>query len=159
MKFMQSFAVVTLALASLTACNTHTTTPQLAPTETQTKPQPQTISQTPVRLQTVKILNSTVAKEQKGKMTAEQMAQCQNLGGTVAKRGMAQFEYCQITFDDAGKTCQDGSECQSGSCIATRRGVAVGQANRTGVCTQTNDDFGCRQMISKGVAQSMLCKD
>lgn len=157
MKFMQSFAVVTLALASLTACNTHTTTPQLAPTDT--KSQTQAVSQTPVRLQTVKILNSTVAKEQKGKMTAEQMAQCQNLGGTVAKRGMAQFEYCQINFDDSGKTCQDGSECQSESCIATRRSVAVGQVNQTGVCTQTNDDFGCRQMISKGVAQSMLCKD
>lgn len=143
----------------MTGCNTNNPATQLAPTETKSQPQAQAVSQTPVRLQTVKVLNSSVAKDHNGKMTAGQMAQCQNLGGTVAKRGMAQFEYCQITFDDAGKTCQDGSECQSESCIATRRGVAVGQANQTGVCTQTNDDFGCRQMISKGVAQSMLCKD
>lgn len=156
---MKNLLAVILSLSCLTACNTSNPATQLVPTETKSQPQAQTVSQTPVRLQTVKVLNSTVAKEQKGKMTADQVSQCQQLGGTVAKRGMAQFEYCQITFADAGQTCHDGSECQSESCIATRRSVAVGQANQTGVCTQTNDDFGCRQMISKGVAQSMLCKD
>lgn len=156
---MKNFLAVILSVACLTACNTSNPAAQLAPTETKSQPQAQTVSQTPVRLQTVKILNLTIAKEQKGKMTAEQIAQCQSLGGKVAKRGKAQFDYCQITFDDAGQTCQDGSDCQSGSCVATRRGIVVGQPNQTGVCTQTNDGFGCQQTISNGVAGSFLCKD
>lgn len=156
---MKNLLAVILSLSCLTACNTSNPATQLVPTETKSQPQAQTVSQTPVRLQTVKVLNSTVAKEQKGKMTADQVSQCQQLGGTVAKRGKAQFDYCQITFSDAGQTCQDGSDCQSGSCVATRRGIVVGQPNQTGVCTQTNDGFGCQQTISNGVAGSFLCKD
>lgn len=156
---MKNLLAVILSLSCLTACNTNNPVTQLTPTETKSQPQAQAVSQTPVRLQTVKVLNSTVAKEQKGKMTADQVSQCQQLGGTVAKRGMAQFEYCQITFADAGQTCHDGSECQSGSCVANRRGIVVGQPNQTGVCTQTNDGFGCQQTISNGVAGSFLCKD
>lgn len=154
MKPIKPYAVIMLAMSVVTSCSTGSQAIKL-----ETEFQPLTQTQIQQKSQTVRTLNTTVAKDNKGKMTAEQVSQCQSLGGKVTKAGMAQFDFCLINFADAGKVCHDGSECQSGSCQAPRRGIAGGQVNQSGTCSQNNAKFGCHQTVTKGVANSRLCID
>ena len=83
---------------------------------------------------------------------------CTANGGTITKVGRQQCHQCIVTYNDAGKACQDSTDCQ-GTCARQGEFVAAGTANQVGQCTIDSSPFGCRQLIKKGVAQSAICVD
>ncbi|WP_227430600.1 hypothetical protein [Psychrobacter sp. I-STPA6b] len=84
--------------------------------------------------------------------------QCQQQGGSLQVGGMLGCYQCVVEYADAGKTCQDSSECQ-GTCRNTEQYIEAGLSNQTGQCSANSSPFGCYQVIEKGVAQGMLCVD
>ena len=85
--------------------------------------------------------------------------QCQKQGGELKSGGLLGCYECVVEYSDAGKICQDSSDCQ-GSCINTKYYVEEGQSNQTGECSpDSGTTFGCFQVIEKGIAQDLLCVD
>ncbi|WP_352337792.1 hypothetical protein [Psychrobacter sp. 16-MNA-CIBAN-0192] len=89
---------------------------------------------------------------------AEIVQACIAYGGTITKVGRQQCHQCIVTYKDAGKACQDSTNCQ-GTCERQGEFIAAGTANQVGQCTIDSNPFGCRQLIKKGVAQSAICVD
>lgn len=82
---------------------------------------------------------------------------CRAAGGTLQRLGRLQREQCVIPYADAGKACSRKSDC-TGQCLASGEGVA-GSAT-TGTCQRdASQNFGCRQRIDDGKAQSTICVD
>jgi hypothetical protein len=82
---------------------------------------------------------------------------CTARGGTMQRVGRAQTLQCVITYADAGRVCQSGSECQSRSCVGPVD--ASGRSNVSGQCQSTNMAFGCYTRINNGRAEAAICVD
>ena len=89
---------------------------------------------------------------------AEIVQACSAHDGTITKVGRQQCHQCIVTYKDAGKACQDSTECQ-GTCERQGEFVAAGTANQVGQCTVDSSPFGCRQLIEKGITQPAICVD
>lgn len=99
------------------------------------------------------IMDNAVAQA----LTADPAA-CAKAGGTVRKVCLMGNPLCVVTFKDAGETCSDGSECDSGRCRTKDMGMQPEKAT-TGVCAPTNDPCGCFQEVEDGKAGYPLCAD
>jgi len=90
---------------------------------------------------------------------------CESRGGEWAIFGFdAQVEECNIPTTDAGKICNDGSECQ-GNCFADLTDeqetiVLSGETLQTsGKCSaRTLDFYGCHAWVERGEV-IILCSD
>ncbi len=83
---------------------------------------------------------------------------CAAKGGAFSQQGMLGCYQCVVSYTDAGKTCQDSSNCQ-GKCKNTGEFVATSASNQSGQCASDSSPFGCYQMIEEGVAQPAICVD
>ncbi len=83
-------------------------------------------------------------------------AKCRAAKGSWGRHGLSRTESCVVPTSDAGKSCHDESECESG-CIAPE-GAKIGD-RATGTCYELSLAFGCRNHVRKGVVQPTLCVD
>ena len=74
-------------------------------------------------------------------------------------------EFCVLPASDAGKTCNDSSECQGG-CIAEltpeehdllTKEYGKHVLEKTGQCSQWQQMFGCFPFVSNGKVKEILC--
>lgn len=97
----------------------------------------------------------------KGKnATAEEAKICQEQGGHIKRVGRAQFQKCIIAYADAGKVCQDKSDCQ-GKCVLqpnSLQGDYAQDGHVYGVCSADNNPFGCYVTINNGKPRG-ICVD
>lgn len=92
------------------------------------------------------------------KITNNDKAKCNANNGEMMPTGKLQCYQCIITFKDAGKQCNNATQCE-GSCL-TKKNVTIGSTNNIGYCQKNNNSFGCNQEIDKnGIAQGVLCID
>lgn len=89
--------------------------------------------------------------------TPEERARCEAAGGEVRPAGRAQFENCIQTFDDAGESCSDASDC-TGRCLVVGE-MVEGGTEVSGQCAADDERFGCYQTITGGVADAGICVD
>lgn len=82
---------------------------------------------------------------------------CRAHGGAFQRVCMMGNEICVVRFADAGETCTDGAQCQSGRCYGDMS-ASIGEAAE-GTCAPTNDPCGCFQRITDGKAEPALCVD
>ena len=83
---------------------------------------------------------------------------CTAQGGKFSQQGKLGCYRCIVSYDDAGKSCQDSTDCQ-GSCDVSGEYVATGTTKQIGQCSTDSSAFGCRQTIENGVAGSAICVD
>ena len=83
---------------------------------------------------------------------------CTAKGGAFSQQGMLGCYQCVVSYTDAGKVCQDGSDCQ-GQCKNTGEFIDSHANNQKGQCASDSSVFGCYQTIEKGVAQPAICVD
>lgn len=99
----------------------------------------------------------------KGKDATPQEAKiCQEQGGHIKRVGRAQFQKCIIAYADAGKACQDKTDCQ-GKCILPKADDSrtdIHANNQVfGVCSADNNPFGCYVAVENGKIGRGLCVD
>ena len=83
---------------------------------------------------------------------------CTAKGGAFSEQGMLGCYQCVVTYSDAGKACQDSSDCQ-GKCKNTGEFVDANAKTQSGQCASDSSPFGCYQTIEAGVAQPAICVD
>ena len=82
-------------------------------------------------------------------------AACEAQGGRVSSCRTGR-DYCRIAYPDAGRTCQDGSECQGGRCDF--RGTPPPDGQRaTGTCIAETDPCSCAAEVEDGHVIGLLC--
>ena len=79
---------------------------------------------------------------------------CAEKGGTWQRICITQTLTCVLPYPDAGKPCNDSSECKGG-CLASTSitKLAVGE------CKGTNDPCGCFSWVEKGRVVQGPCFD
>ena len=91
---------------------------------------------------------------------SEQLVQrCTNKGGKYSKQGRAGTYRCIVSYADAGKSCQDASDCEGNCNVKQRDFIPAGTPNVEGQCSTNSSPFGCYQSIENGVAQTPICVD
>lgn len=88
----------------------------------------------------------------------EMVQACRVKGGAFLQQGKLGCYQCVLSYTDAGKVCQDSSDCQ-GQCKNTGEFIDNGAKNQSGQCASDSSPFGCYQTIEKGVAQPAICVD
>ena len=88
----------------------------------------------------------------------EMVQACTAKGGAFLQQGRLGCYQCVVSYSDAGKTCQDSTDCQ-GKCKNTAEFIKNGTKNHSGQCASDSSGFGCYQTIEKGVAQPAICVD
>ena len=88
----------------------------------------------------------------------ETVQACTAKGGAFLQQGRLGCYQCVVTYTDAGKACQDSTDCQS-KCKNTGEFIKSGTKNQSGQCASDSSGFGCYQTIEKGVAQPAICVD
>lgn len=88
----------------------------------------------------------------------DRLQACKAKDGKLSKQGVAGIYMCILSYKDAGKACQDSSDCQ-GQCETKGTYVDYGIANQTGQCSSNSSPFGCMQTIENGVTQPAICID
>jgi len=80
---------------------------------------------------------------------------CTGQGGQMQQVGRAQTWQCILQYSDAGKACTDSGQCQ-GHCLSQDLGE---NAPAKGQCAADSNRFGCRSVLTNGVASPTLCID
>ncbi|WP_284323667.1 hypothetical protein [Cypionkella aquatica] len=79
-------------------------------------------------------------------------ASCQAEGGQFARTGIAaQMTYCkkpEQPAKDAGKSCSDGSQCETQTCLAA-----------TKTCAPVVNRSYCEPILERGETINVLCAD
>ena len=88
----------------------------------------------------------------------EMVQACTAKGGAFLQQGRLGCYQCVVTYIDAGKACQDSTDCQ-GKCKYTGKFIKSGTKIQSGQCASDSSGFGCYQTIEKGVAQPAICVD
>ncbi|WP_201532193.1 MULTISPECIES: hypothetical protein [unclassified Psychrobacter] len=88
----------------------------------------------------------------------ETVQACTAKGGAFLQQGRLGCYQCVVTYTDAGKACQDSTDCQ-GKCKNTGEFIAANVKTQSGQCASDSSGFGCYQTIEKGVAQPAICVD
>jgi hypothetical protein len=83
---------------------------------------------------------------------------CTAKDGAFLQQGRLGCYQCVVTYTDAGKACQDSTDCQ-GKCKNTGEFIAADVKTQSGQCASDSSLFGCYQTIEKGVAQPAICVD
>jgi hypothetical protein len=67
---------------------------------------------------------------------------------------------CVVRFNDAGKTCRDGDECQSRQCrYEGKETPDMNGKEVTGKCHAVSDPCGCFTLVEDGKIMGTLCAD
>ena len=98
--------------------------------------------------------NEVQSQIDKDARTAEE---CRKSGGNLGRGGMMPDLICYHNYSDAGKVCDDKSDCL-GRCISDNNSLPP-NSNATGTCQPTEPFFGCFTEINGGKTQGTLCVD
>lgn len=82
--------------------------------------------------------------------------QCVDSGGRWGRACKMQVPFCFVPSLDAGKGCNDSSECQN-RCLKAEAGKE--QAGFVGVCQADNNPCGCFAEVKQGKSFGTLCID
>lgn len=94
------------------------------------------------------------------KPSQAELDDCIAKGGIMSRQGMAGGYMCVISYADAGKSCTDGSECQSGECLVDNSSRYNPYTQTvTGMCKINNSPFGCFSTIENGKVGYSVCVD
>jgi len=102
-------------------------------------------------------------------------ADCESVGGSWEKAGIARVEICIRPYADAGKACRDSDDCE-GDCLFFDGSIPVGSeedvraaadlrwqtppwSDVSGTCQRTDSQFGCRSIVEDGKLQPGICVD
>lgn len=88
----------------------------------------------------------------------EMVQACTAKGGVFSQQGMLGCYQCVMNYSDAGKTCQDSSDCQ-GKCKNPGEFMDANAKTQSGQCASDSSPFGCYQTIEEGVTQPAICVD
>ena len=88
----------------------------------------------------------------------EMVQACTAKGGAFSQQGRLGCYQCVVTYTDAGKACQDSSDCQ-GKCKNTGEFLDASTKNQSGQCASDSSPFSCYQTIEEGVTQPAICVD
>ena len=77
---------------------------------------------------------------------------CLAQGGKWGRLGISEFEKCNLKTSDAGKICNDSSQCE-GSCLGNST------YSKSGKCSDWRITVGCYYFIYDGKVDGMLCAD
>lgn len=88
----------------------------------------------------------------------EMVQACTAKGGAFSQQGMLGCYQCVVSYRDAGKACQDSSDCQ-GKCKNTGEFLDANAKTQSGQCASDSSPFGCYQTIEEGVTQPAICVD
>ena len=88
----------------------------------------------------------------------ETVQACTAKGGAFSQQGRLGCYQCVVTYTDAGKACQDSTDCQ-GKCKNTGEFIEANAKTQSGQCASDSSAFGCYQTIEKGMAQPAICVD
>jgi hypothetical protein len=85
---------------------------------------------------------------------------CAQAGGEVRQEGMLGLPRCVIPYEDAGKVCSDGSDCE-GRCLASDdvSDYEAEPGEIQGRCEADDSPFGCYAEIHDGTLEGMICVD
>ncbi len=92
-----------------------------------------------------------------GSLSKKQALACLEMGGQLKDSCMRSQPYCIVNYPDAGKECDDSTQCH-GSCRIENQFLKAG-LKTNGYCSANNKPCGCFQLIEKGIAQPALCRD
>lgn len=117
------------------------------------------VTQTP----TIKpsVIKPEIVKIKGNKATPEEQALCEKQGGHIAQEGYFQYDKCSVKYADAGKTCQDSSECM-GDCVITempKKKLFGRNQPIIGQCATFNSSFGCYGLVQNGKTDGVMCVD
>ncbi|MFM9864306.1 MAG: hypothetical protein ACKVRO_11930 [Micropepsaceae bacterium] len=85
---------------------------------------------------------------------------CRVAGGTWRPVCMMGTLACVIKYNDAGKTCRDGDECQGRQCRYEGKERPDGEGREaTGKCLAYSDPCGCFTLVEDGKIMGTLCAD
>lgn len=86
---------------------------------------------------------------------------CQSAGGRIEYVGMFGMPSCIMPFKDAGKICQDSSECEGGCFVHLSNDDPMPQPGeaRHGKCAANNSSYGCWWQVKEGIVQQGICMD
>lgn len=88
----------------------------------------------------------------------ETQAECEAEGGTWKQWGLIMESSCNIPTSDAQKPCTDGSQCESGVCLAGESGNPERQVQ--GTCYGWQRLLGgCFTFIEEGKIDGAVCVD
>jgi hypothetical protein len=93
-----------------------------------------------------------------GSQASVSAAACRGSGGIMKPVGRLQTLQCVTRFQDAGRRCNSGRECQ-GDCQVRAGDEALPGQPVFGVCQPTSERFGCTTSIEDGRAQATICID
>ena len=87
-------------------------------------------------------------------------AACLAGGGVVRPAGMLGMPRCVTPYADAGKKCQDASDC-AGRCLAddSVTDYDAREGEMIGLCEADDSPFGCFAEITDGKLGAALCVD
>ena len=85
-------------------------------------------------------------------------AACAARHGTIRPVCRMQRPACVIAYADAGRACQDKSDCE-GRCLLEGDAPADPNARVTGQCQATSDPCGCRTEVDGGKVAASICVD
>ena len=96
------------------------------------------------------------------RLSVPSLEQCATSGGSIVNAGLVGAPACRITTADAGKLCNDSSECE-GRCLVDDwegdKPPRIG-ADSKGKCEASNLTFGCFAEIRGGkIGTAFLCVD
>ena len=104
------------------------------------------------------VLVATLARAEEG---PTDQAACEQRGGRWGAAGLNPTPVCNLPTKDAGKVCRDGSECESGACIAD-----LTPAQKThlpqqlpGKCSAWRKNPGCLSHVERGWVHAITCTD
>lgn len=80
---------------------------------------------------------------------------CRKLGGTWGRMGL-HATGCELPTPDAGKACTDSSECVS---LCDAQGPATIIPGKSGTCSSSYYNFGCRSLMINGEPSTTMCID
>jgi hypothetical protein len=90
---------------------------------------------------------------------------CESLNGRWGRIGLAPTEQCNLPTSDAGRVCNDSSDCDS-LCIADLTSQQRDGITRTrspiitsGRCAPWVVTVGCIPIVEQGIVRSILCID
>ncbi|AZN38082.1 hypothetical protein EJO50_05120 [Iodobacter ciconiae] len=87
-----------------------------------------------------------------------QAAICIKEGGEMKQGGIMGHLLCVKPYADAGKICQNKSDCQ-GKCLADLGTARSEDGQQTGLCQKDNMPFGCYAEVKSGNLGPGLCVD
>jgi len=93
-----------------------------------------------------------------GQATADEVTACEAEGGKVRPAGDLGADHCIQELADAGKTCANSAECIGECYLPPGVGLPAG-ADASGVCSPTDEAFGCHARVENGKATAVLCVD